>query len=423
MDAERTMMEGVRERALSAARPRQQSDGLQGMIAASGISPRLWRLYAGFWLICLVFPILALVQARPALLQLLLATIGLVVFVIVYLWIMWPHPLQRGAKSGLSPAQALLLLAGLTTLVLLLSFSSGSAFLWLTIGVGAIAGVTLPARSAFVAVMFLTLLVLAIAVGLSGGVFQTDWLHILPLALVVRGLGLDMIGLARLSDTLQELHAARGELARLAVMEERLRLARDLHDLLGQTLSAIALKSELASRLIDRAPAQAALEIQAVEGLARQTLREVREAVAGYRQPELRRELDSARELLAAAGIDGTVEHTAGALPPAIDAMLAWAIREGVTNVIRHSRARRCLIQVMRGDGLVCAEIVNDGAHGRGQEDADHKHGTGLAGLAERAGTLGGRITAELYRHDGQLGFRLRVALPLRGAVAGQEPA
>jgi two-component system sensor histidine kinase DesK len=393
------------------------------MVAASGISLRLWRLYAYFWLVCLAFPILALVQSRLTPLRLLVALAGLAIFVVSYFWVMWPHPLSSSAHTRVSPHTALMLLAVLTALVLVLSLADGSAFLWLFIGVGAIAGVTLPARSAFVVVILLTLLTLGVAVGLSGGVTQADWLHIIPLALLVRGLGLDMIGLARLAGTLQELHAARGELARLAVIEERLRLARDLHDLLGQSLSVITLKSELAGRLVEHAPAQAAAEIRDVERLARQTLREVREAVAGYRQPALHSELDGARQLLEAAGVAWTVEHTAGALPPAIDTVLAWAVRESVTNVIRHSRAHWCDIRETRENDTIRAQVTNDGA--RGQEAASSRVGSGLAGLAERAGALGGRVAAEPWQTAGQAGFRLQVELPIQSDVAieqRQEP-
>lgn len=142
--------------------------------------------------------------------------------------------------------------------------------------------------------------------------------------LLVRGLGLDMIGSTRLFGAIRELHATRAELARLAVMEERVRLARDLHDLLGHNLSMITLKSELAGRLLIQEPARASQEIHEVEEVARQTLREVREAVAGYRQPTLSGELDGARQMLSAAGIAYQVEYTAGALPPPTDAVLAW---------------------------------------------------------------------------------------------------
>jgi len=379
-------------------------------------------LYAYFWLVCLLFPILALVQTRPTPLRLLLALAGLAIFVVSYFWVMWPHPLGSSTHTRVPLRTALILLAALTALVLVLSLANGSTFLWLFIGVGAMAGVTLPARSAFVVVILLTLLTLGVAVGLSGGIIQADWLHIIPLALLVRGLGLDMIGLARLSGTLQELHAARGELARLAVIEERLRLARDLHDLLGQSLSVITLKSELAGRLVEQAPAQAAAEIRDVERLARQTLREVREAVAGYRQPVLQSELDGARQLLEAAGVAWTVEHTAGALPPATDAVLAWAVREGVTNVIRHSRARWCHVRVTRENDTIRAEVTNDGARGQGadQEGARLRTGSGLAGLAERADALGGRIVAAPWQTDGQPGFCLRVELPIPRRAASE---
>jgi two-component system sensor histidine kinase DesK len=382
------------------------------VIAASRISARLWRLYAYFWLVCLLFPILALTQTPLASAQLIIALAGLVVFVASYFWVMWPHLLGR-ALPARAQTRTALLLAMLTALVLVLSLVYGSAFLWLFVGVSAIAGVTLTARHAFEVVVVLTLLTVALGVGISGGVAQTDWLHLIPLVLLVRGLGVDMIGLALLAGALRDLHAARRELARMAVIEERLRLARDLHDLLGHNLSLIALKSELAGRLVEAAPARAAAEIQQVERVARQTLREVREAVASYRQPTLHNELDGARQLLEAAGIAWTIEDTTTALPPALDAVLAWTVREGVTNVIRHSRARQCRIQVSCANGSTRAELANDGYQEQGQEDLPNWRGSGLAGLAERVRAHGGHLEAGPQYIDGKAGFHLSVELPI----------
>jgi two-component system, NarL family, sensor histidine kinase DesK len=389
----------------------------QEMVVSSGISVRIWRLYAYFWLVCLVFPVLALAQTHVPPMRLLVALAGLLIFVTSYVWVMWPHPLSSAGRARVGSRVALLLSAILIVLVLFLSLAYGSAFLWLFVGVGAVAGIALPARSAFVVVMLLTLLTLFTSVGLSGGIARADWLHIIPLILLVRGLGLDIVGLARLAKALSELHAARRELARLAVMEERLRMARDLHDLLGHTLSLITLKSELAGRLVESAPARAAEEIREVERVARQTLREVREAVAGYRQPQLASELDGARQLLEAAGIACAIEHAAGPLPPATDAVLAWTIREGVTNVIRHSRAHHCTIRVMCAGGSVCAEVVDDGARRGSQQATTDAAGSGLAGLAERVRGYGGRIEAGSLHAGGAGGFRLWVELPISEPV------
>jgi two-component system sensor histidine kinase DesK len=347
--------------------------------------------------------------------QLLLALAGLLIFVASYAWVMWPHPLSSAGRARAQSRIAPYLLAILTVLVLFLSLAYGSAFLWLFVGVGAVAGITLPARSAFVAVMLLTLLTLFTSVGLSGGIAQTDWLHIIPLILLVRGLGLDIAGLARLAKALSELHAARRELARLAVIEERLRLARDLHDLLGHTLSLITLKSELAGRLVESAPARAAEEIREVERVARQTLREVREAIAGERQPQLASELDAAQQLLEAAGIVCRIEHSAGVLPPAMDAVLAWTVREGVTNVIRHSRAHHCSIRVMCAGGSVRAEVVDDGERRGSQQATTDAAGSGLAGLTERVSAYGGQVEAGPLHAAGAGGFRLRAELPMPG--------
>lgn len=393
--------------------------GLPEIVAASGISVRLWRAYAQAWLVCLLFPILFLVQTPLTAVHLLIAVAGLILFVIGYTWFMWPHPLthQSHRQTGLRTSS--LVLTGLAALVLTLSLIYGSTFLWLFVGVSAMIGIALPAGGAFIAVVALTLLTLGISVGIGGGIAGSDWLHIVPLVLLVRGLGVDMIGVARLADALRELHAARGELARQAVVEERLRLARDLHDLLGHTLSMITLKSELAGRLIEKDAARAVQEIQDVERAARQALREVRTAVAGYRQPSLGSELAGAREILEAAGIACTIDHAGGTLPAGADAALAWAVREGVTNVIRHSRARQCQIRISYTNETIQAEVHNDGYAGQSRDSV--QFGSGLAGLTERFRKLGGTVQSGPALLAGASGFSLVVRLPLPQAATEQE--
>jgi two-component system, NarL family, sensor histidine kinase DesK len=392
-------------------------EGAEVLIASSGIPFQLWRLYQHFWLVCLLFPIASLVQTPLPPARLFLALAALVFFAVSYTWLMWPHPASSGARKRSRSPTSLILFSVLVALVLVLCLLYGSAFLWLFIGVSAIAGVTLPMRSAFVAVVIFTLLPLVISVGASGGITRVDWLQIIPLMLLVRGIGVDMIGAARLSGAIRELQAAREELARLAVMEERQRLSRDLHDLLGHTLSMITLKSELAGRLVEQEPARAVQEIREVERVARHTLREVREAVAGYRQPRLESELDGARQILSAAGVTCQVEHSAGELEPSTDAVLAWTVREGVTNVIRHSRARRCLIRLTRENSTVCAGVINDGPRRQQLEGAKARTGSGLSGLNERVNSQGGRMEAGPLRTAVNEGFRLWVELPVQGHV------
>ncbi len=218
-----------------------------------------------------------------------------------------------------------------------------------------------------------------------------------------------IVGLAAVAGHLlleanRQLSLAREQIARLAVGEERLRFARDLHDLLGHSLSVIALKSELAGRLIKSTPGLAAHEVEDIEKVAREALREVREAVAGYRQPTLAAELAGAHEALTAAGIQSHVDQDHAPLPPAVEAVLAWTVREGVTNVMRHSQAKRCSIRISNQDGRATVEVVDDGRGGTLEA------GTGLRGLRERVLERSGTLTAEPLPHEG---FRLRVTLPL----------
>jgi len=392
-------------------------------IASSGVTFQLWRLYQHAWLVCLFFPLVSLVRGPSSWLSLVLGLCALLFFAVGYTWLMWPHPASRGARGRVRSRLSFLLFGALAALVLVFSLLYGPSWLWLFIGVSAIAGLLFPMRAAFAVIVLFTLLPLFITIRMEGGIAGVDWWWLIALMLLVRGLGLDMIGVARMGSAIRELQAARRELARLAVIEERERLSRDLHDLLGQTLSMITLKSELARQLVTEEPGRCSQEIFEIEQVARHTLREVREAVVGYRQPHLSSELEGARQLLSAAGIDGEIDTIQQALPPAIDAALAWTVREGVTNVIRHSRARRCHIRVSHMNGQVCVEVLSDGGR-REQAESTARRGLGLAGLRERVSELGGRIEAGLLTLQGREHFRVHVELPLereREVLAMQE--
>ena len=211
---------------------------------------------------------------------------------------------------------------------------------------------------------------------------------------------------AVINETVAELRYTRAELARAAVAQERLRIARDLHDLLGHSLSLITLKAELSRRMMDTDAPGAAREIAELETVARQSLHDVRAAVAGYRQPELAGELGVARQLLAAAGVSCHIATPAGLrLPADVDTVLAWTVREGVTNVARHARATSASVTVTTSDDRVAAEIADNGSGPLGGPA-----GSGLAGLGERARQLGGNLMAGPAPGGG---FRLQVTIPL----------
>jgi two-component system, NarL family, sensor histidine kinase DesK len=391
------------------SRPLPRDEG----IASSGVSFFLWRLYQHAWLVCLCFPLVSLGGEPLTSFRLVWGLAFLLVFAASYTWLMWPHPASQGAPARTRSRFSLLLLVALALLVLVFTLTYGPSFLWLFIGVSALAGRLLPMRSAFATIVLLTLLPLLIAVGTHGGIAGVDWWWLIALMLLVRGLGLDMIGVARMGSAIRELQTARQELARLAVIEERERLARDLHDLLGQTLSMITLKSELARCLIEEDPERCARELSEIERVSRQTLREVREAVAGYRQPALASEVEGARQLLEAAGIKVHIELLDESLPPALDATLAWTVREGVTNVIRHSCAQQCWIRLTQREGVVEVEILNDGGERR-PEEKPSRRGLGLAGLQERVSALGGCLKAGPLRLQGKEHYRLFVELPFQ---------
>jgi two-component system sensor histidine kinase DesK len=257
-----------------------------------------------------------------------------------------------------------------------------------------------------VVVLPVTSVVAGVSATVGGGNTDAAWGQ----ALGLLGIGAAMVAMGEIMRTNRELVEARAEVARLAVADERERFARDLHDLLGHSLSVIALKAQLAQKRLPGDPETAAADVADIEAVTRDALREVRQAVSGYHRPALDAELEGARTALGAAGIETTIERPQVALPPEVEAVLAWTVREAATNVIRHSGARHSAIRVVPALGEAVVEVVDDG---RGAPSGNGS-GHGLVGLEARVRDAGGRLEAG-PRGDGP-GFRVRAVVPVESA-------
>lgn len=208
-----------------------------------------------------------------------------------------------------------------------------------------------------------------------------------------------MFGIRRIQAQEAVIKRAQEDMAQLAVDAERARFSRDLHDIVGHSLTAIIVKAELARRLAERQPETVGPEVQAIEGLARETLEDVRRTVAGYREVTLSGELASARSVLDAAGISTTLPQAVDEIPGEMRELFGWVVREGVTNVVRHSGARLCRIRVTPAS----VEVLDDGRGGK------LPPGGGFTGLRERVQAKGGTFEAGPASAGG---FRLYVAVP-----------
>lgn len=215
-----------------------------------------------------------------------------------------------------------------------------------------------------------------------------------------------------LNETVQELRATREELARSAVEKERLRFSRDMHDLLGHTLSVIVVKSEAARRLAPRDLDAALAQLTDIESVGRQALTEIREAVTGYREGSLTTELDRARDALSSAGIEPVVRQSGPPLEPQTEALLSWVVRESATNAVRHSGATRCEIEVGGGPERVRLTVTDNG-RGTGSGTP----GSGLKGLRERVAAAGGTLASGPGPRGG---FRVTAELPVEAAEAAE---
>ncbi|MFE5408245.1 sensor histidine kinase [Microbacterium sp. NPDC056569] len=231
--------------------------------------------------------------------------------------------------------------------------------------------------------------------GLTGGWDE----NVIWVPAVIVSISLVMASIARTTATTSELRHTQRQLEALAVERERGRVARDIHDILGHSLTVVTVKAELAGRLVDVDPQRAKAEIAEVESLARGALADVRATVAAVRTVNVSGELAAARAALEAAGIAAELPSSTDAVPPGGRELAGWVVREGVTNVVRHSGATRC--RVTLGSEV---EIADDGVGPSGRSTGS----TGLSGLRERVEAAGGRLT--VGRSD-LGGFSLRVTL------------
>ncbi|GAA3218101.1 sensor histidine kinase [Nonomuraea helvata] len=205
-------------------------------------------------------------------------------------------------------------------------------------------------------------------------------------------------------------HEGREAHTRLALAEERLRFARDLHDLVGHQLSAIAVKTELAVRLSDLDAGAAKAEMAEVNALTRKALRELRQAVRGYRELDLTAELNSVKGVLEAAGVRCELRMPYGELPDGVAPVFAYAVREAVTNVLKHSTATFCDITIRFTAQEAELSVRNDGVARRHSRDL----GSGLTGMGERLAAVGGKVSAH-PTEDGEFLLKAVVSLPLDG--------
>lgn len=392
------------------------------------------------WLAFMSAPVSDLVDGHHSPWGTALGCLGLATFVAVYLQLFFRHTARTPALT-----RAGWTIAILVVFAAVLSLTLGPQWLVLFVYVNVSAGAALTLRAACRLIPAVTALMAGI--GLADG---ADTAGELVLDLLVPALlgGFAMTGVRQLIRTTVELREARATVAQLAANEERLRLARDLHDLLGHSLSLITLKSELAGRMLPGHPEQAALQVADIEQVSRQALADVRDAVTGYRRPTLPGELAGARTALAAAGITADVPAdvpdgvpAADALPAGTEEALAWGLREAVTNVVRHSGAASCTVtlatrQTLAGRFLELV-VADDGRGGAGlasgiasgidsgyasavasAADTGITPGNGLTGLRERLAAVDGTLVAGPA--DTGRGFRLTLSVPLDATPPGE---
>ncbi|MDN4060772.1 sensor histidine kinase [Massilia sp. YIM B02769] len=353
-----------------------------------GRLPYLWLLSLGymFWKYAYVSP--SAVEAA-------LLALTIVFFVWLYCASFWARGWQIGAC----------MLGGCLLGAAWVHWNAGAATFF--IFACAMAAGIVDLRRAFLAVAIVY--VLALLASLLAASAQMRFLFLMPLLTAGLPVTIGSIMDARLRRSRQALLRKQEEVEHMATIAERERISRDLHDLLGHSLSLIALKAELAGKLAERNPDACRREIADIEATARQALGEVRSAVSGYRESGLAHALASARASLAAADVelDERVERVQ--LAPATEHVVALALREAVTNVVRHAGARRCTLFLVQEGANAVLRVMDDGAGLRNVNDLrELRHGNGLNGMQERAAAIGGKLALAVAATSG-LALELRV--------------
>ncbi|QHL90506.1 two-component sensor histidine kinase [Sphingomonas changnyeongensis] len=354
--------------------------------------PRLWQSFdhPAIWLAYLPLFFIPWFIRQPSPAQMLLACAGLGLFLIVYF-----------AAINATGWR----LVALATTCLMLSFAlafTGSNWTVISIYAAATVAWLRPAwRAAFAVGLFA-----AASTGLALATGQPPLYWVLGVLLMLM-VGIGNISRAAVQEKNRELAAAQEEVRHFAAAAERERIGRDLHDLLGRTLTLIAIKADLAARLSAAAPDKAAAEMRDVAAAAREGLVEVRAAVSGMTGASLAHEIGASQAALTAAGIACQVDGDADRIDPGTSAVLAMALREAVTNVIRHSGARTCRIALVQQPGGLELRVSDDG------DGQAVRPGGGIAGLTARLSAAGGDLAVE---GDAQ-GTRLTARLPLGRAA------
>ncbi|HEU4947982.1 MAG TPA: sensor histidine kinase [Kribbella sp.] len=355
--------------------------------------PGRWGwLAASVWLFYLSEPLQTMVTKSHGM-ERVVGIAALTLFALGYLsFFGWARRLRGGATPRVT-WQRLGYLAGMLALAALTVPAAGQAALPCLVYVVALAMMSLPLRLG-IAITLLLLATAELSLRLVPG-----WSDKGSYGFAIVLGALAVFGMRRAMQRSIELAEARKDMAELAVQEERNRFARDLHDILGHSLTVITVKAELAGRLIDAQPERARTEVGDVEHLARAALADVRAAVAGYRELSLAGELVSARAALQAADIGADLPNSVDEVPEEQRELFAWVVREGVTNVVRHSGAKRCAVKASATE----IEVTDDGT---GPTAGAGTPGHGLVGLRERAAKMGATLDVGTAPSGG---FRLAV--------------
>jgi two-component system, NarL family, sensor histidine kinase DesK len=370
---------------------------IRRLLSGPWVPPHLGRT-PYLWLMTLNFFFWKYVYQKPTLLELSMLALSIAVFVPMYFASYW----LRGRQS---------------VPLLLATFALGAA--WAPFNFGACTFFIF-ACSMCAALQHPRSAYFAIAMILGGAtlISLTSDLpasFLLPTLAIGAPVGIATIMDARLRRSNQQLLRKQEEVEHIARIAERERISRDLHDLLGHTLSLIAIKAELAGRLLERDAAATAKEIKDIETTARHALAEVRSAVTGYRQTGFAQELAQARAALAAAGVELEADVQGFAMPATAENVLALALREAVTNILRHARATRCKVSLRQEGGQVACRISDDGT--APVDPHALSRGNGLRGMRERVAAAGGRLTLHAGPAAAQRGLALELYLPM-GAAA-----